>query len=120
EKSQPRHLTILLRGMSAVTNDTVLRLLPSRPRILALGEPTHGEAILLDVRNDLFRQLVERDDFRTIAIESDCLLGLLVDDYVTGGAGTLDEVMRRGFSHGWGAYAGNRELVRWMRAHNED
>jgi erythromycin esterase-like protein len=42
-----------------------------------------------------------------------------VDDYVTSGTGTLDEVMEHGFSHGWGAFAGNRELVRWMRAHND-
>jgi erythromycin esterase-like protein len=27
--------------------------------------------------------------------------------------------MERGFSHGWGASAANRELVRWMRAHND-
>jgi erythromycin esterase-like protein len=27
--------------------------------------------------------------------------------------------MEHGFSHGWGAFAANRELVRWMRAHNE-
>ncbi len=46
-------------------------------------------------------------------------MGLVVDDYVTSGTDTLDEVMERGFSHGWGAYPGNRELVRWMRAHNE-
>ncbi|WP_433280040.1 erythromycin esterase family protein [Micromonospora sp. CA-244673] len=96
-----------------------LRLLPARPRLLALGEPTHGEEALLGLRNDLFRQLVERDGYRTIAIESDCLMGLLVDDHVTSGAGTLDEVMERGFSHEWGAFPGNRELVRWMRAYNE-
>ncbi|WP_231920996.1 erythromycin esterase family protein [Micromonospora narathiwatensis] len=94
-------------------------LLPTRPRLLALGEPTHGEDVLLDVRNDLFRQLVEREGYRTIALESDCLMGLLVDDYVTSGAGTLDEVMERGLSHGFGASAANRELVRWMRAYND-
>jgi erythromycin esterase-like protein len=27
--------------------------------------------------------------------------------------------MTRGFSHEWGAYPGNRELVRWMRTHND-
>lgn len=97
----------------------VMRLLPARPRLLALGEPTHGEDTLLEVRNDLFRQLVEEEGYRTIAIESDCLMGLVVDDYVTSGTGTLDEVMERGFSHGWGAFPGNRELVHWMRAHNE-
>ncbi|MFC3499447.1 erythromycin esterase family protein [Micromonospora krabiensis] len=103
----------------AVDAAAVLRLLPSRPRLLALGEPTHGEDVLLDVRNDLFRQLVEREGYRTIAIESDCLAGLVVDDHVTTGAGTLDEVMESGFSHGFGASAANAELVRWMRAYNE-
>jgi erythromycin esterase-like protein len=97
----------------------VMGLLPARPRLLALGEPTHGEEALLELRNDLFRQLVEQEGYRTIAIESDCMMGLVVDDYVTSGTGTLDEVMERGFSHEWGAFAANRELVRWMRAYND-
>ncbi|MFG1948469.1 erythromycin esterase family protein [Nonomuraea sp. NPDC048826] len=97
----------------------VMRLLPTRPRLLALGEPTHGEDLLLDLRNELFRQLVEQEGYRSIAIESDCLSGLVVDDYVTSGTGSLDEVMERGFSHGLGSSAANRELVRWMRAYND-
>ncbi|WP_327321552.1 erythromycin esterase family protein [Streptomyces sp. NBC_01210] len=96
----------------------VMNLLPARPRLLALGEPTHGEDALLDLRNELFRQLVEQEGYRTIAIESDCMMGLVVDDYVTSGTGTLDEVMEQGISHGWGTFAANRELVRWMRAYN--
>ena len=103
----------------AVDAAAVMGLLPARPRLLALGEPTHGEDVLLDMRNDLFRQLVGRERFRTITIESDCMMGLVVDDYVTSGTGTLDEVMARGFSHGFGASAANRELVRWMRAYND-
>ncbi|MGN9845871.1 erythromycin esterase family protein [Nonomuraea sp. H19] len=103
----------------AVEVAAVMRLLPARPRLLALGEPTHGEDILLDLRNELFRQLVEQEGYRSIAIESDCVMGLVVDDYVTAGKGTLDEVMERGFSHGFGASAANRELVRWMRDYND-
>lgn len=103
----------------AVDAAAVMRLLPARPRLLALGEPTHGEDTLLDLRNELFRKLVEQEGYRTVAIESDCMTGLAVDDYVTSGTGTLDEVMERGFSHGWGAFTANRELVRWMRAHND-
>ncbi|WP_367123523.1 erythromycin esterase family protein [Streptomyces phytohabitans] len=96
----------------------LLRLLPERPHVLALGEPTHGEDALLELRNDLVRQLVEEGGYGTVALESDCLRGLAVDAYVTRGAGTLDGVLEHGFSHGWGASAANRELVRWMRAHN--
>ncbi|WP_407285362.1 erythromycin esterase family protein [Streptomyces sp. BP-8] len=103
----------------AVEAAAVMGLLPARPRLLALGEPTHGEDTLLDLRNELFRQLVEQEGYRTITIESDCMMGLVVDDYVTSGTGTLDEVMARGFSHGWGTSAANRELVRWMRDYND-
>ncbi|MEU6294137.1 erythromycin esterase family protein [Streptomyces erythrochromogenes] len=103
----------------AVDAAAVMGLLATRPRVLAWGEPTHGEDALLDVRNELFRQLVEEEGYRTIAIESDCLAALLVDAYVTSGAGSLDEVMERGFSHDLGASASNRELVRWMRAFND-
>ncbi|WP_121156786.1 erythromycin esterase family protein [Micromonospora pisi] len=102
-----------------VESASVMRLLPTRPRLLALGEPTHGEDVLLGLRNELFRQLIEEEGYRTITIESDCMMGLVVDDYVTSGTGTLDEVMARGFSHGFGASAANRELVGWMRAYND-
>ncbi|MFC9389149.1 erythromycin esterase family protein [Streptomyces venezuelae] len=111
--------TDIKETVHAVEAASVLRLLPARPRVLALGEPTHGEDQLLHMRNALFRQLVEQEGYRTIALETDCLAGRLVDDHVTSGTGTLDEVMERGFSHEWGAFAGNRELVRWMRAYNE-
>jgi len=103
---------------SIVDAAAVLGLLGRRPCVLALGEPTHGEEELLALRNDLFRDLVEHEGYRTIAVESDCVAGLLVDDHVTTGAGDLDEVMARGFSHEWGTQPGNRALVAWMRAHN--
>ncbi|GIE95407.1 hypothetical protein Ari01nite_28720 [Paractinoplanes rishiriensis] len=76
--------------------------------------------MLLGVRNSLFRELVELEGYRTVALESDCLAGLVTDRYVTTGEGDLDEVMERGFSHHeLGAGAGNRALVRWMRDYNE-
>lgn len=106
----------------ALEATAVMKLLPARPGILALGEPTHREDTLLDLRNELFRQLVEEEGYRTIAIESDCMRGLVVDDYVTSGTGTLDEVMEHGFSHpdlGLGTSTANRELVRWTRAFND-
>jgi erythromycin esterase-like protein len=115
--------TDLEETIRTVDSAAVMGLLPARPRILALGEPTHGESTLHAVRNEFFRQLVEEEGYRTFALESDCLMGLLVDDYVTGLDGTagedqLDHVMARGFSHEWGAFPGNRELVRWMRTFN--
>jgi erythromycin esterase-like protein len=92
--------------------------LPRPPRVLALGEPTHLAEELPLLRNHVFEQLVEREGYRSIVLESDCLAALVVDDYVAGGPGELDEVMTAGFSHGSGAAPSNRELVTWMRRWN--
>lgn len=97
-----------------------LRSLPAKPLLLGLGEARHFVGELGELRNEIFRHLVEHEGYRSFAIESDCLRGLVVDDYITTGAGTLDDVMERGFSHSFGAPPANRELVRWMRAYNEE
>jgi erythromycin esterase-like protein len=97
-----------------------LRSLPDRPLLLGLGEARHFVGELGELRNEIFRHLVAHEGYRSFAIESDCLMGLVVDDYVTTGAGTLDDVMDRGFSHGFGTSPANRDLVRWMRAYNEE
>ncbi|MET9773292.1 erythromycin esterase family protein [Streptomyces sp. NPDC006367] len=112
-------VTDIKDSVRAVEAGGLMGLLPARPRLLALGEPTHGEDSLLRLRNELIRRLVEEEGYRTVALESDCLAGLAVDDHVTSGTGSLDEVVRHGISHGWGESAANRELVRWMRAHND-
>jgi erythromycin esterase-like protein len=80
----------------------------------------HGEEEFSWLRNDVFWQLVEREHYRSIAIESDCLLALLVDAYVARGEGSLDQVMDTGFSHGFGELGSNRELVWSMREYNRD
>jgi erythromycin esterase-like protein len=98
----------------------LLDSLPARPRLLGLGEPTHAIEDFSRARNELFRQLVAGEGYRSIAIESDCLAALVVDEYVAGGPAALEEVLRAGFSHGLGATAPNRELVAWLRESNPD
>lgn len=88
--------------------------------ILAFGEPTHLEHAHTWVRNELFEQLAALG-FRSIALETCRIRGLLVDDYVKGGPGDLDTVVKEGFSHSFGEnWPANRELVAWMREYNAD
>ncbi|MEU4688267.1 DUF6194 family protein [Actinoplanes sp. NPDC023714] len=95
----------------------VLTLLASRtPRLLALGEPAHVEPAFPRLRNEIFDVLAGHG-FRSIAIESDRVAGLAVDDYVRGRTDEVD--FATGFSHGLGYLAGNRELVAWMRARGD-
>ncbi|MFJ9365910.1 erythromycin esterase family protein [Nocardia sp. NPDC101769] len=87
------------------------------PALFALGEPTHGIAAFPLLRNDVLRHLVERG-YRSIILETDYFAASIVDDYVCGAATEIDTVLAIGFSHGFGAIPGNRELIEWLRAHN--
>ena len=97
--------------------DELLAARTEPPTVLALGEPTHGIEAFPLLRNELLGHLVERG-YRSIALETDFFAAHIVDDYVCGGAGEIDTVLATGFSHGFGAVPGNRELVEWLRTHN--
>jgi erythromycin esterase-like protein len=86
--------------------------------LLALGEPTHLEPAFQSLRNELFARLAELG-FRSIAMETDRVAALTVDDFVRAGAGSLDAAMADGFSHRLGELDTNRALVAWMREHND-
>lgn len=87
------------------------------PTLLALGEPTHGIAAFPLLRNDLLRHLVDRG-YRSIVLETDVFAASVVDAYVGGAETEIETVLATGFSHGFGAVPGNRELVVWLREHN--
>lgn len=97
--------------------DELLAARTEPPSLLGLGEPTHGIEAFLLLRNEILGHLVERG-YRSIVLETDTFAASLVDDYVCGAAAEIDVVLTTGFSHGFGAIPGNRELVEWLRAHN--
>ncbi|UJV46776.1 erythromycin esterase [Streptomyces sp. AMCC400023] len=86
--------------------------------LLALGEPTHLEPAFGHARNELFARLVEERGFRSIALETDRIPALALDDHVRDGTGDFDEAMREGIAFGRGDLAPNRELITWMREYN--
>jgi erythromycin esterase-like protein len=97
--------------------DELLAALAEPPALLGLGEPTHGIEAFPLLRNELLGHLVERG-YRSIVLETDVFAASVVDDYVGGATGDIDTVLATGFSHGFGAVPGNRELVEWLREHN--
>ncbi|WP_280244224.1 erythromycin esterase family protein [Nocardia abscessus] len=97
--------------------DELLAARTEPPALLALGEPTHGIEAFPLLRNELLRHLVDQG-YRSIVLETDILAASVVDDYVGGATAEIDTVLATGFSHGFGAVPGNRELVEWLRAHN--
>ncbi|MFX0577582.1 erythromycin esterase family protein [Nocardia nepalensis] len=97
--------------------DELLAARTEPPTLLALGEPTHGIEAFPLLRNEFLGHLVERG-YRSIVLETDIFAASIVDDYVDGATAEIDMVLTTGFSHGFGAVPGNRELVEWLRAHN--
>nr|MDT0656475.1 DUF6194 family protein [Micromonospora sp. DSM 115978] len=87
-----------------------------RPHLLAIGEPYHGEPAFPRLRNRILETLAGYG-FRSIAIESDRAAGLAVNDYVQGRRDDVD--LSTGISHGWGSHPATRELIDWLRDHND-
>jgi erythromycin esterase len=88
-------------------------------RVLAIGENIHGGHEPLALRNHLIRHAVTRLGFTAVAIESGFTDGQLVDRFVQGEPLGLDSVLRKGLNNGFGRLVENRDLLLWLRAHNE-
>ncbi|WP_201374189.1 erythromycin esterase family protein [Ktedonobacter robiniae] len=101
--------------------DTVIDSLGDEVALLGFGEALHGGEELLVLRNQLFQRLVEAHGYSAIAIESSFPRGPLVNEYVLGhGPASYEALQDTGFSHGFGTFEANRELVEWMRHYNAD
>lgn len=101
--------------------DQVIDSLGDSVAVLGFGEALHGGKELLVLRNHLFQRLVEAYGYSAIAIESSFPRGPIVNEYVLGhGPASYAAVQETGFSHGFGTFEANRELVEWMRHYNAD
>ena len=90
----------------------------SQPIIIAVGEAAHGAEPMLFVRNHLISELAEEGRISWVALETGYAEALLLDRFVRGAAGTPSEVAAKGFTHGFGDFAGNVALLEDLRAIN--
>lgn len=85
--------------------------------VIALGEATHASRELGDLRLLLTRYLIERHDFRLVAIEASAnRLGVL-NAYIQG-TGDADSITNA-LETGWIGRRAQRELVTWLREWNQ-
>lgn len=101
--------------------DQVIASLDNSVELLGFGEALHGGEDILLFRNQLFQRLVEAHGYSAIALESSFPRGHIINEYVFGrGPASYDAVQDTGFSHDFGKFEANRELVEWMRRYNAD
>lgn len=87
-------------------------------RVVALGENNHQIHEFLELRNQVLRVLVTELGFGVVAYESGFPEGRLVDDWIRGGDGAVEDVARDGFTFRLGEAPEVHDMLSWMRSHN--
>lgn len=85
--------------------------------VVGLGESVHGAAEETTLKHRTLRFLVEELGFRTVAWEEDWTTGILVNEYLAGGRGDLEALMRQ-MSSQWQTRE-VADVLRWLRQFNE-
>ncbi|MCQ2482697.1 MAG: erythromycin esterase family protein [Clostridia bacterium] len=93
--------------------------IPDNVKVVALGEATHGNIEFQELKLTVFKQLVETTDIRAFALEGDFGGCALINDYIQGGDGDINEITRL---LGYRIYRTEsmKELIEWMRDYNEN
>ena len=90
---------------------------PPQARVVALGEATHGNAEFQQLKLDVFKVMVEKYGVRAFALEGDYGNCEVVNRYIHGGEGTVQETVA---AIGFPIYRTEQmeHLVSWMRDYN--
>ncbi|MBG0823262.1 erythromycin esterase family protein [Planomonospora sp. ID91781] len=98
-----------------------LRDLIGTARVVAIGENAHHVREFYLLRHRLLRFLVERCGFTALAFEAPFTEAHMVDAWVQGGPGAVQEVAAAGAgAGGLGGCTEMYDLLAWMREHNRD
>ena len=91
---------------------------PQDKRVIALGEATHGNKEFQQLKLDVFKVLVEKNNVRAFALEGDFGGCEVVNRYIHGGEGTAEEAAA---AIGFAIYRTDEmaNLITWMREYNE-
>lgn len=88
-------------------------------RVVALGEATHGTHEFFQMKHRLLEFLVEEMGFNAFAMETDWPEANLINDYVHTGQGDA-AVFLKGLRYWTWDTQEVLDMIRWMRAYNED
>ena len=88
-------------------------------RVIAFGEPGHGNHEPLAYRNRLIRYLVTRGGLSAVAMESGMAETRRLEAYIAGGPGDPIDLVREYFGWNFNLFVSNVEMLRWLRQWND-
>ncbi|MBN6040388.1 erythromycin esterase family protein [Amycolatopsis sp. 195334CR] len=85
-------------------------------RVVGLGESSHHVREFYQVRHRILRFLVERCGFTVFAVEAPFTGGHLLDEWLDGGAGAVEDVTAEAIALRLGDVPELHDALRWLRA----
>lgn len=107
-----------IEGIESYVTEVSDIAIPEDVRIIGLGEATHGNVELQNLKKEVFQVLVENKECRIFALEADFGGGYKVNEYIHGGDGTAEEAVAE---LGFGLYRTDEmeDFVEWLRTYND-
>jgi erythromycin esterase len=98
-----REVAVPLRTLDPADSDVsdlaALRDLVGDARVVCFGESAHGVSEYYRLKDRMFRFLAAELGFSAFVMESGFAEGLAVNDWVSGGAGDLDQIATTGITY---------------------
>jgi len=91
--------------------------IPEDAKIIGLGEATHGNVELQELKRDVFEALMTNDQVRVFVLEGDFGGGQQINRFIVEGIGTAKEAV---YALDYGIYKTKQmiDLVQWMHDYN--
>lgn len=86
-------------------------------KLVGLGEATHGNSDFQDLKLDVLKTLVEKNNLKSFAIEADFGEGLIINDYIHGN--TKNDNISKVFSFNIYHTREMNDLINWMFDYNQ-
>jgi erythromycin esterase-like protein len=85
--------------------------------VIGLGEATHGTKEFFELKNNMFKYLVEKQDVKLFGIEANFAACYDINKYVLTGEGNAKEAL---FKNGYWVWQSQEilDLIEWMKTYN--
>lgn len=87
--------------------------------VVGMGEASHGTREFFQLKQRLFRYLVEKHGFRMLGLETNFAATLDINEYVVRGEGTAEDVLAQKCIHSPYRTESILRLIEWIRTFNE-
>lgn len=107
-----------LNASSRLNDLKALNKVIGSPKVIALGENSHGSSSIYKLKLRLVQYFVQEKGYSMFALESPSIEADVVNKYVTTKAGTIEDVLNNLVYPSWKTQE-MIDIIEWIKQHNE-